>query len=662
MVAKIIIIPRRVWEVYMNEELNHLVYTLEKYDEVIDDSNLKLSNLRNLYKHDYDAMMEEKFRLEGEIKSLKKAKLNPYFARIDFESNSNKDICYIGKLGVSDYDNNIITVDWRAPISSLYYDSNIGECSYESPDGEIKGNLTLKRQYTIENSKLISFNDVDTVSNDELLKPYLSVSADNRLKNIVSTIQSEQNKIIREKMGKNLIIQGVAGSGKTTVALHRIAYLVYNNRNLFKPSDYMVIGPNKFFVSYISGILPDLDVNGVSEYTLEELFIEYLNEDYKIEKYLDKLKDKDSLSKFKVSFEMKKEIDKYFNNLEVIPNIDFKINDVVILNKHIIGKTYEEINKNTFKSIKSRIDRLILLLNKYIEENKYKIITKLIQDKVDKKIIDELKNNINIHLKKYFNVLNKKVKKIYIEILDNLNINTDKINKGIIEVEDMASLIYIRYKLIGDNMFDNYKHIVIDEAQDYGELTFYVLKKIFKNATFSIYGDLAQSLYSYRSIDNWECLDKVFNNLEILKLNKSYRTTIEIMEEANKINDLLKLDRAIPVIRHGDQVEYTNKNIETLINELKEKYKTIAIITKDQDEANELYKKLKDSIDINLINSSNLNYNSDINILPSYLSKGLEFDSVIIKNIEDFNKESILDMKLLYVSMTRALHTLYIIK
>ena len=297
----------------MNEELEYLSYTLDKYDEVISDSNLKLNNLRNLYKNDYDSMMEEKYRLEYEIKSIEKAKLNPYFARIDFESN-NKDICYIGKLGVSDYDNNIITVDWRAPISSLYYDSNVGETSYISPDGEVKGKLLLKRQYIIEDSKLISFNDVDTVSNDELLKPYLSVSADNRLKNIVSTIQSEQNKIIREKMGKNLVIQGVAGSGKTTVALHRIAYLVYNNRDLFKPSDYMVIGPNKFFVSYISGILPDLDVNGVSEYTLEELFNKYLNENYKIDKYLDKLKEKDELSRFKVSLELKKEIDKYFNN------------------------------------------------------------------------------------------------------------------------------------------------------------------------------------------------------------------------------------------------------------------------------------------------------------------------------------------------------------
>lgn len=646
----------------MQEELEYLNYTLDKYDEVVDDSKLKLSNLKNLYKHDYDAMLEEKFKLENEIKSIEKAKQTPYFARIDFNSNSNKEKCYIGKLGVSDYDNNIITVDWRAPISSLYYDSNVGQCSYEAPDGTINGELTLKRQYTIENSKLINFNDVDTVSNDELLKPYLSVSADNRLKNIVSTIQSEQNKIIREKLGKNLVIQGVAGRGKTTVALHRIAYLVYNNRDLFKASDYMVIGPNKFFVSYISGILPDLDVNGVSEYTLDELMLKYVDEKFIINNSLDKIKDIDNTSRFKTSMEIKKEIDKYFKTLSILPKDDFTINGVKILSNSFIKNTYDEINKNTFKSIKSRIDRLILLLNKYISDNMDSILSKLIKGKTDKKVLDEIKNNASINLKKYFTILNKKVKDIYIEILKDNNIDVSGIKQNKIEIEDIPSLIYIKHRLSGSDVFNNYKHIVIDEAQDYGEFNFYALKQIFKNATFSIYGDLAQSLYSYRSLDNWECLKDVFDNLEILKLNKSYRTTIEIMDEANKINELLGLDKAIPVIRHGDRVEYRDDSLINLISELKEQYKTVAIITKTQDESNKLYKELKNNIDIILINSNNLNYDSDINILPSYLSKGLEFDSVIIVNKDEFKKDSIIDMKLLYVSMTRALHKLIVKK
>lgn len=646
----------------MEEEIKNLEYTLEKYNEVIGDSNLKLNHLKELFKFDYDAYLEEKFKLEAEIKALEKAKLVPYFARIYFKNDKHFDKCYIGKKGVSDYDNNIITVDWRAPISSLYYDSNVGHCSYEAPEGTIDGDLLLKRQYTIENSKLINFNDVDTVSNDELLKPYLSVSADNRLKNIVSTIQSEQNKIIREKLGKNLVIQGVAGSGKTTVALHRIAYLVYNNREIYKPSDYMVIGPNKFFVSYISSILPDLDVNGVTQNTLDELFENYVNEKFIINNSLDILKESDEIAQFKVSMEMKKEIDNYFKKLDIIPDKNLETNGIKLITNNKIRKIYETVNKKIFKSISSQVDRLKLLIEKEINDNFDTLSEKLIHSNISKKTINSIKENLNVTLNKYFSITNQSVKKIYIEVLTELNYDCSNIKNNQINIEDIPSMLYIKYKMSGSRCYDNYKHIVIDETQDYGEFTFYALKKLFKNSTFSIYGDLAQSLYPYRSITNWESLDKIYHNFEILKLNKSYRTTIEIMNEANKINELLHLDKAIPVIRHGEVVEYFTDAVENIINKIKDKYNTIAIIAKTPENANEVYQELKNSIDLNLITSSNLNYDKRINVLPSYLSKGLEFDAVILLGEDDFDRNNILDMKLLYVSKTRALHKLFIRK
>ena len=641
----------------MQEEKKYLSYTIDKFEEIIEDSNLKLKNIRELYKHDYDLMLEEKDKLLTKVNSLEKIKNNPYFARIDFKSINHFDKCYIGKVGVMDYDNNIITVDWRTPIASLYYDANVGACSYLSPGGLISGELLLKRQFIIENGILINYNDVDTVSNDELLKPYLSVSADKRLKNIVSTIQNEQNKIIREKINKNIIVQGVAGSGKTTVALHRIAYLVYNHRDIFKPSDYMIIGPNKFFVNYISAILPDLDVYGVSEYTLEEVFCKYLNEEYEINNSLDKIDCLDKISSYKVSMKMKEDIDNYFSKLEIIPDSDIYIKNVKIINKKIIKELYNTIDFNIYKSIKSKIDRLIVLLMKYYEDYKDIIISDLIKNNIDLNIINEVKNNLNIYLKKHFKVINKNILDIYIDVLNILKFDGKNLKEKKIDIEDIAALLYIRYLLIGDHTFDNYRHIVIDEAQDYGEFTFYALKQIFKNSTFSIYGDLAQSLYSYRSIDNWDCIKNIYS-ANILKLNKSYRTTIEIMNEANKINRKLNLDEAIPVIRHGDNVEYTKRDIIDLVNELKEKYKTISIITKNQKLANKVYEEIKNKIDINLINSKQINYDSDINILPSYLSKGLEFDAVIVLNLEFTNE--IIDLKLLYVSMTRALHKLYI--
>lgn len=642
----------------MQEELNNLSYTIEKYNEVIEDSKLKISNLKNLYPNNYDELLEEKIRLESQINSVTRAIENPYFARIDFQSLENDEKYYIGKLGVQDFDNNIITIDWRAPIATLYYDSNLGKCSYVSPDGIIEGELKLKRQYVIEKSNLLGFNDVDTVANDELLKPYLNVSADNRLKNIVSTIQSEQNKIIREKISKNMIIQGVAGSGKTTVALHRIAYLVYNNKDIYKPSDYMVIGPNKFFVNYISNILPDLDVYGVSEYTLEELLEKYTNEKYIINNSLDKILTNNEISKYKTSLKIKNDIDNYFNNLKILPDDDFTIHDVKILSKGLIKNIFKDVNEDIYISIKSKIDRLILLISKYYDSNKEQLISSLISNNVNKKVINEFKNNFSVNIKKYFKVLSSNTLKIYCDILDKVNIDKKNILKKEIEIEDIPSLLYIRYKLIGDRIFDNYRHIVIDEAQDYGEFTFYVLNKIFRNSSFSIYGDIAQSLYSYRSIKSWDDIVDMFNDSEIVYLDKSYRTTIEIMNEANKINKKLNLKEAIPVIRHGDEVEYTDIDILTLLTKLKSSYETVAIITKTKEEALNLYEKVKKKIDINLITSDNLNYNHKVNILPSYLSKGLEFDSVII--IDTFDKNSEIDLKLLYVSMTRALHKLYI--
>ena len=212
------------------EEEENLKETVHKFKESIFYYEQRAKAVPKLYKGN-DVMIENFINMYDEkMRLIYKNIDKPYFARIDFKRDNEKNLekIYIGKVGVTDEDNNIVTVDWRAPISSIYYDSNIGRTKYIAPDGICEGELLLKRQFNIENQKLISYQDVDTVANDELLKPYLSSSADNRLKNIVSTIQKEQNEIIREPLNKNIIVQGVAGSGKTTVALHRIAYLVYN--------------------------------------------------------------------------------------------------------------------------------------------------------------------------------------------------------------------------------------------------------------------------------------------------------------------------------------------------------------------------------------------------------------------------------------------------
>ena len=305
----------------MLEEQLKLKSVIESYKQILEETKMQINvveqNNRGEEDLDFEIIENLIVTFENKMKYLNNGIKKPYFARIDFENEDYKDICYIGKIGVMDNDSNIVTVDWRAPISTLYYDSNIGDAKYESPEGIIEGKLTLKRQYDIEDSVLKSFNDVDTVVEDELLKPYLNVNSDSRLKNIVASIQGEQNRIIRESIYKNIIVEGVAGSGKTTVALHRIAYLVYNNKLLIRPDQYMVIGPNKFFINYISSVLPDLDVNGVKQFDFIELSKDYIEEKFNVIDTID-----NQSTYYKTSYLYKEALDKYIDYLDsiVIPN------------------------------------------------------------------------------------------------------------------------------------------------------------------------------------------------------------------------------------------------------------------------------------------------------------------------------------------------------
>ena len=687
-------------------EQSHLDEVVLATKEIIKLENSDINVLLKTAKGN-DAAWQAIYDKEYKVKQLTESLERPYFARIDFQRDdeSTKKDFYIGKRGIMK-DSNVIVTDWRAPVSSLYYDGNIGKSTFKSPEGIVNGNMLLKRQFDIENSKIISYFDIDLVTGDKLLQKYLSKNNDNRLKTIISTIQKEQNDVIRRRISENIIVDGVAGSGKTTVALHKVAYLVYNYSQTINEDRYLVIGPNPVFLKYIKTVLPDLDVNGVGQYTFEDFAKEYIGEKITINSSIKKAalniegQTAYDIDKFKCSLNYKKMLDAFLDDfIKSLTKEDLKLKDFIVLNSHVIRKIFNEMD-NSY-SFDSKIEHTIKRIIKFIKENNNYILSNytdyesyVFQNAIDKGQIkkmfakdrETIKKNCVNEVRRYFSKAKTYVTLLYKSFLENIedydlfyyeHINILKqetlktIKKKTYDFEDLAALIYLKKKLVSNNYYQKYRHIVIDEAQDLGEFNFWILKEVFSGASFSIFGDLAQSIYDYRSIDSWNIVnDIMFNNTaEIIKFNKSYRTTRQIMHVADEIAKKMGLNESELVLREGSPVNFVEPNnkeeyIIKRVNELKEKYKTIAIISKTDNESKIFNERLKEKglIIPNITVDDDLTDNKyNICTISNQLAKGLEFDAVIISDASVYNEHSNLDMKLLYVAITRALHELDII-
>lgn len=699
-------------------EKEKLFKTIEIIKDILVDKEEELKNLFNNFIGDREELWKIADMKKIHIRNLKTSVNKPYFARIDFTSDEDGKVStvYIGKNGVIK-NTDIIVTDWRAPISSLYYDAEIGRCSFEAPNGTISGNMSLKRQFEIELGELQEYFDVDLVSNDELLQKYLNSNNDARLKSIVSTIQKEQNDVIRKKIFDNIIIQGVAGSGKTTVALHRIAYLVYNYMKTIKQNQYLVIGPNPVFLKYIKSVLPDLDVSSVEQCTFEQFAQMYIDENISVnssdKKVIDNIEGKNNsdVDKFKCSIKYKKMIDKFLKiYFYSITSKSLMLGNFEVIPQNIMREIFEGTEEVYSKDLNNKIEITIDRLCKYIENN-YDFITsrynnysfelfKNVQTDEEKnkmrnmfsKDRAELSKNCRSILRKYFNkskVSTIKLYKLFISSINDYDIynynniselkrKTQKnIKNNSYDFEDLSALIYIKTALGLNKNYERIKHTVIDEAQDLGEFNFYVLKESLPASTFSIFGDLAQSIYDYRGINNWNEVNEVMfsGNGEIVNFNKSYRTTAEIMESADDVLDSIGLSRSDIVVRHGNPVQVSEiedannipEYIAEKICEYKEKgYKTIAVISKTDLLSNYINKALK----MFGINIPNVTANDDlidekfrVCTISNQLAKGLEFDAVILNNANEeiYSSNSSLDMKLLYVALTRALHELDIV-
>lgn len=673
-------------------------------------------------------------RRQQYLRAVKK----PYFCRINFaEEHAKKpQSLYIGKSGLSDRAGKQIVLDWRTPIANVYYANTVGKVSYTAPEGEIKGDLSLKRHYIIEDGQLESMMDVDVSANDDFLQLALGDSKDNRLKDIVSTIQSEQNDIIRAPLNVPLVVQGVAGSGKTTIALHRIAYLIYTYQKDFSSNDFLIIAPNDLFLDYISAVLPELGVENVRQSTFINLAARITGGKYKLVDSNAKLteilspkvdeKEKDQIKKAsqtKGSLAFLKALEQYVLEMteRAIPDEDFS------LRGHILD-TAQEVRGTIF--LRSNVgwgDRLQCLRKKLMADVKTK------RDKIEEEIqkpyddgIEQLRHHMPASEKRRLMIVAlidkreqaeaafkqecKTVVSEYMNRFPKINIlkdycglllDSEKLcrlsgntiapeaasfiaeqcramsKKNQVEIEDLAPMMYLQAKLKGMDATVQARFVAIDEAQDFSELQFAVLKEVLKTDKFSIFGDISQGIHGYRGLNSWDGLCKnVFQGTcEYRVLEQSYRTTIEIMGFANKVLSHIQNETLVPakpVVRHGDVPQcislHTEKQlfaaITQRINEHKENgYASIAVVTKTDADAKKMYGKLAASFsNLQLLTDGDTAYGGGVMVLPAHLSKGLEFDAVIVTCLEDDYAKSNLDIKLLYVAITRALHRMDVIR
>lgn len=574
----------------------------------------------------------------------------PYFGSIRFkeEGSEEEDNIYIGITHVEDKLDSYVH-DWRSPICSMFYDYETGPASYKAPSGIIKGNIIKKRQYIIEDAELKHIFDNDLNISDSLLQEVLAEESSDKMKNIVNTIQEEQNKVIRNTEDKNLIVEGIAGSGKTSVALHRIAFLLYRIPNLTS-SNVVVFTPNKVFSEYISNVLPELGEDNTYDMTFYDLLCQNINEYKDIENFTDFISryykgnvDNYDIVKYKQSDEIIKDIDSYINNL--LSTIKF--NNKLEYDNFIEIDTEELNNMLNYKYNRFPLFERIKEISKRIASNNYEGSTKNASS-IEKKLKELL--NIKLDLKDIFNNFYQSEYSKY----------KDKVNDKYLYYEDACIFLYIKSLLVGFNTNHVIKEIVIDEAQDYNKLQYLIIKKTFKTSNYTILGDTNQTINPYYKYDSLEELTSIFESSKYITLTKTYRSTGKIIDYTNKILGLnhvtaIRNDKASDIIFRNN---ITKNDFLTDINNLKTISKSIAIITKNDKEAEKVYNMLKDDLDIMLIDGFG-HIKRDLVVVPSYVAKGLEFDSVIIYTDED-NKYQEKDKYLFYVACTRAQHNLII--
>ena len=669
------------------------------------------------------------------LKDLAHAAKNPYFARVDFKRDEEPEheARYIGKWGVTDARTRKPYIyDWRSPLANLYYGAQVGRAEYLSPGGVISGDMPLKRIFSISEGQLHGIIDADIVTQDDYLHEVLSDHADARLRDIVTTIQQEQNDIIRHNYKRPMVVQGVAGAGKTTVALHRITWLLYTYQQTMSPENLMVIAPSPLFLNYISAVLPELGAENVLQTTFYGLgglligkALPKLDDSGMLLRLLDMAEEERipvvKAARLKGSLLFKECVARYARQLalDMAPEGEIKLGSVCIcpreeivrlitcdlspfpLNRRTpqLKKMLQTRVKDTLAKAKAELEAETARRANYVREKepmdtpeRRELMQRLYAarnqrimefdeyavDAVAKYMVRFPKLEL---MEQYRRMLSSQptfplpdgVDKMDWEAvcLDSL----ERLATKRIETADIAPLIYLNGLLFGQAKDLDIHHTVLDEAQDFSQFQFDLLKGLTQNASFTIVGDLAQGIHGYRGVTDWRnVMDDVFGlgNADYHELVTSYRNTVEIMEFAGQVATRFPFaaqKAARPVLRHGKHPEMIKLPdqlpelaIAAKIIELKNAgMKTVAVVHKRPADCEALYKKLKPRLEmpLSLYRDGDDDYRGGAMVIPAHMVKGLEFDAIIVADAgAACFPDDPLHCRLLYVCLTRPLHRL----
>lgn len=642
----------------IDEEIQKMdEYYWENYNEFDEYGyeNYDNSQNRQVKVNENDAKEKEKIRY---LKMLN----SPYFARIDFiyDGEEEPESYYIGIGSFSEKASGIpLVFDWRAPVSSLFYDYDKGRAAFTAPAGEMTGEISCKRQYKIKNGQLKYFFESDINIDDDILKKELSLNGSDSLKSIVTTIQKEQNKIIRDKASRILVVQGTAGSGKTSIALHRAAYLLYNSRGLLKANNILILSPNNVFADYISHILPELNEENISEMEFDFFAAKELSSIGTCQDRYDQIEQiikngYGKYMKYKQSKEFTREINGYVLGLEA---------DIV---------NFRSVSIKKFE--KSAEEIKVLFYEKFTEIPLLKRMEAIAEYAIDEAEtltgtdFDEMETEL---IKDRFNRLYETcdIRKIYEKMLIDMGMEHGSYGDVII-YEDVFPMLYLKYLLFGTRAHRPVKHLIIDEMQDYSYIQYAIIEKVFK-CPMTILGDRHQTIGDGQ-INAVGFIREIFGrDITIVEMKKSYRQTVEIGRFAADLINERDIEfferhgeapRTIEAPNETDMFDNISCNIEKQLGE--QEYETVAVLCYSEREAAYVYDRLKNSRipDCVYMDKETEKFVKGVTVTTFYMAKGLEFDCVHIPFYDERYSSSGFGIQAMYVSATRAMHSLYMYK